>query len=86
MAFTLSPSTINNPKILTNYLICIGVEKKIGEKNLNSTLKKLSVHFVLPMGSFIFTVTFWIIGLVKSYSSGYSQGPNMFECLAIEIS
>ena len=41
----------------------------------SSTLLKLSGRLILPIGSLIFTLTFWIVGLVKSYSSGYPRAP-----------
>ena len=52
----------------------------------SSTLLKLSGRLILPIGSLIFTLTFWIVGLIKSYSSGYSQDPNMFGCLELDLS
>ena len=52
----------------------------------SSTLLKLSGRLILPIGSLIFTLTFWIVGLIKTYSSGYSQGPNMFGCLELDLS
>ena len=47
---------------------------------------RLSGHLVLPVGSLFFTLTFWVVGLIKSFSSGYPQDPDMFDCLAYDIS
>ena len=49
-------------------------------------LLRLSGRLVLPVGSLFFTLTFWVVGLIKSFSSGYPQDPDMFDCLAYDIS
>ena len=51
-----------------------------------STLLRWSGRLVLPVGSLIFTLTFWVVGLVKSFASSYSQDINMLECLIYDLS
>ena len=51
-----------------------------------SKLLRLVGRLVLPVGSLVFTLTFWLVGLVKSFSSGYPQDTDMFDCLAYDIS
>ena len=58
-------------------------ETSTGKK---SKLLRLSGRLVLPVGSLFFTLTFWLVGLFKSFSSGYPQDPDMFDCLAYDIS
>ena len=53
---------------------------------IKSKLLRLSGRLVLPVGSLVFTLTFWLVGLIKSFSSGYPQDPDMFDCLAYDIS
>ena len=43
-----------------------------------------SVRLVLPASSLIFTLVFWIVGLIQSYSSIAIQDPNMTDCLKID--
>ena len=50
-----------------------------------SLLLRLTSRFILPIISLIFTLGFLTIGLVKSYSSGDVQDPNMFDCLTIDL-
>ena len=58
-------------------------ETSTGKK---SKLLRLMGRLVLPVGSLVFTLTFWLVGLIKSFSSGYPQDPDMFDCLAYDIS
>ena len=46
---------------------------------------RLTGRFILPIVSLVFTLGFLTIGLVKSYSSGDVQDPNMFDCLTIDL-
>ena len=65
----------------------LGDEEMPATKNgTKSTLLRLSGRLVLPIGSLIFTLTFWVVGLVKSFASSYTQDINMFECLTYDLS
>lgn len=56
------------------------------EMLIMSTSKvRMAGRLVLPVGSVFFCVIFWVVGLIKSYSSGDGQNPNMTDCLTIDI-
>ena len=63
-------------------------EEEIPETSTSSssTLVRLSGRLLLPISALIFTITFWIVGLIKSYSSGNTQDSNMFDCLVLDLS
>ena len=42
-------------------------------------------HLMLPICSTIFIFTFWIVGIIASYSSDASLYSNMADCLTIEL-
>ena len=58
---------------------------KTSNNNKNFTIVRLTFSLILPLGSLIFTVTFWIVGFIASYSSGASQDPSMTDCLTIDL-
>ena len=58
-------------------------ETSTGKK---SKLLRLSGRLVLPVGSLVFTLTFWVVGLIKSCFSGYHQDADMFDCLVFDLS
>ena len=45
------------------------------------TSVRLAGWLILPITSLIFTLIFWIVGLIQSYSSVAIQDPNMSFCL-----
>ena len=45
------------------------------------TIKRL----VLPISSLLFTLIFWIVGLIASYYSGDTEDFNMYDCLIIDL-
>ena len=53
------------------------------EEKVLSTSVRLA-GLVLPASSLIFTLVFWILGLIQSYSSIAIQDPNMTDCLKID--
>ena len=53
--------------------------------SMNSTVVRLTGWLLLPIGSLIFTVIFWVVGLIASYSSGAIQDPNMTDCLTVDL-
>ena len=50
-------------------------------KKKSSSLARLVCRFLLPIGSLIFSVTFWVVGLVKPYSTADLQPSNLSDCL-----
>ena len=55
--------------------------------SMNSTMVRLTGHLLLPIGSLIFTVIFWVVGLIASYSSATVgiQDPNMTDCRTVDL-
>ena len=70
------------------------VKVKSGEENeeeaktnntMKLTLSMLMGNLMLPICSLIFTLIFWAVGIIKSYSSGDAQGSNMSDCLTTDL-
>ena len=64
------------------------VEDEEGEKTKNImklTFSKVMGNFMLPICSLVFTVIFWAVGLIKSYSSGDAHDDNMSDCLTTDL-
>ena len=56
--------------------------------NMKSTIVTLTGRILLPIGSLIFTIIFWAVGLTASYSYTYSgaiRDPNMTDCLTVDL-
>ena len=53
--------------------------------SMNSTIVRLTGRLLLPIGCLIFTVIFWVVGLIASYSSGAIEDPNMTDCLTVDL-
>ena len=62
-------------------------EEEMAKMNdsMNSTIVRLTFHLLLPIGSLIFTVNFWVVGLIASNSFGDIQDPNMTDCLTVDL-
>ena len=62
-------------------------EEEMAEKSnsKNSTIARVTGRLLLPIGSFIFTVNFWVVGLIVSNSLGDIQDPNMTDCLEVDL-
>ena len=52
--------------------------------SMSSTIIRLT-GCLMPIGSLIFTLIFWVVGLVVSYSSAAVQDPNMTDCLTTDV-
>ena len=52
--------------------------------SMSSTIIRLT-SCLMPIGSLIFTLIFWVVGLIVSYSSAATQDPNMTECLTNDV-
>ena len=76
----------------------IGANKQVGlvmmesastleeEMSITNTSKvRMAGRLVLPIGSLLFCVVFWLVGLIQSYSSAAGQDPNMTDCLTIDL-
>ena len=62
-------------------------EEEMAKMNdsMNSTIVRLTFHLLLPIGSLIFTVNFWVVGLIASNSFGDIQDPNMTDCITVDL-
>ena len=49
------------------------------------TFSKVMGNFMLPICSLVFTIIFWAVGLIKSYSSGDAHDDNMSDCLTTDL-
>ena len=48
-------------------------------------LVRMASRMMLPICSLIFTLIFWVVGIIQSYSSGAAQDQNMTDCLTIDF-
>ena len=62
------------------------VNNSEGGEEVPETSSKLAGRLIWPISALMFTITFWVVGLSKSYSSGSTQGPDMFDCLVLDLS
>ena len=60
--------------------------EEVPETSSKSTMLKLAGRLIWPISALMFTITFWVVGLSKSYSSGSTQRPDMFDCLVLDLS
>ena len=62
-------------------------EEEMAKMNdsMNSTIVRLTFRLLLPIGSLIFTVNFWVVGLIASNSFGDIQDPNMTDCITVDL-
>ena len=49
------------------------------------SLVRMASRMMLPICSLIFTLIFWVVGIIQSYSSGAAQDQNMTDCLTIDL-
>ena len=54
-------------------------------KSMSCNLVSLIGRLMLPIGSLIFTLVFWVVGLLASYSSAAVQDPSTTDCLTIDL-
>ena len=52
---------------------------------MSSSLVKMASRMMLPICSLIFTLIFWVVGIIRSYSSGDSHDQNMTDCLTKDL-
>ena len=53
--------------------------------SMSSAVLRLTFRLLLPIGSLIFTVNFWVVGLIASNSFGDIQDPNMTDCITVDL-
>ena len=59
-------------------------EEEVEAKNGQGVMK-MTGKLILPICSLIFTMVFWIVGLIKSYFPDDKMNPSMTECIAIKL-
>ena len=60
-------------------------EDEMTNNNMKVAVLRMIKRFVLPTSSLLFTIIFWIIGVIASYYSGGDQDSNMYDCLVIDL-
>ena len=63
----------------------LSLEEVLTSNNTKAVLWMTTKRLVLPIISLLFTLIFWIIGLIASYYSGGVQDSNMYDCLVIDL-
>ena len=48
-------------------------------------MSKMMGNLILPIGSLVFTVIFWVVGLFLANSSGDADDVNMSDCLTSDL-
>ena len=52
--------------------------------SMSSTIIRLR-GCLMPIGSLIFTLIFWVVGLLASFSTGATHDSNMTDCLTVDL-
>ena len=67
----------------------VEVEEEREECKINNkicfSLVRMASRMMLPICSLIFTLIFWVVGIIRSYSSGDAQDHNMTDCLTKDL-
>ena len=63
----------------------LSLEKVLPNSNMKAVLWMTIKRLVLPISSLLFTLIFWIVGLIASYYSGGTDNSNMSDCLMIDL-
>ena len=62
----------------------LSLEEALLNKNKAVLWMTIKRH-VLPISSLLFTIIFWIVGLIASFYSGGTKDSNMSDCLMIDL-
>ena len=60
-------------------------EDEMTNNNMKVAVLRMIKRFVLPISSLLFTLIFWVVGIIASFYSGGSQDSNMSDCLMIDL-
>ena len=63
----------------------LSLEEVLPNNNTKAVLWMTTKRLVLPISSLLFTLIFWIVGLIASYNFAGSQDSNMSDCLTIDL-
>ena len=53
--------------------------------NMKVAVLRMIKRFVLPISSLLFTLIFWVVGVIASYNSGDAEDFNMSDCVVIDL-
>ena len=60
-------------------------EDEMTNNNMKVAVLRMIKRFALPISSLLFTLIFWIVGLIASYNSGGIEDFNMSDCVVIDL-
>ena len=63
----------------------LSLEEVLLNNNRKAVLWMTTKRLVLPISSLLFTIIFWIVGLIASFYSGGTKDSNMSDCLMIDL-
>ena len=63
----------------------LSLEEVLTNNNTKAVLWMTTKRLVLPISSLLFTLIFWIVGLIASYYSGGTENSNKSDCVVIEL-
>ena len=63
----------------------LSLEEVLTNNNTKTVLWMTTKRLVLPIISLLFTLIFWIIGLIASYYSVDTEDFNIYDCLMIDL-
>ena len=63
----------------------LSLEEVLTTNNTKAVLWMTTKRLVLPISSLLFTLIFWIVGLIASYNSGGIEDSNMSDCVVIDL-
>ena len=63
----------------------LSLEEVLPNNNTKAVVWKTIKRLVLPISSLLFTLIFWIVGLIASYNSGGIEDFNMSDCVVIDL-
>ena len=63
----------------------LSLEEVLTNNNTKTVLWMTIKRLVLPISSLLFTLIFWIVGLIVSYTSAGTEDSNVSDCLMIDL-
>ena len=63
----------------------LSLEEVLTSNNTKAVLWMTTKRLVLPISSLLFTLIFWIVGIIASYNFAGSQDSRMSDCLTIDL-
>ena len=60
-------------------------EDEMTNNDMRVAVLRMIKRFVLPISSLLFTIIFWIVGLIVSYYTGVTKDSDRSDCLMIDL-